>query len=517
MSVIPKSRDQALKEIADAIRPFRDDFLHYAPRALHIRTKPGEIRALALNAAQMWMHHKIEEQRFKLNKVRALILKGRQQGASTYIQGRFYWKTSLNIGQRALVLTHLGDTTDALFEMTKRYHDLCPEFLRLRTGLANAKELMFDEVDSGYVVGTAGSRKGLGRGRTFQYLHASEIAFWDNAAEHMAGLGQTVPDEIGSEIIKESTANGVGNLFHQDWQQAERGESEYVPIFVPWYWDTGYQRVPPARFELDGDEQDYMQRYRLSMPQMAWRRNKLVSELYGDVDMFDQEYPAEPLLAFKKVKGDPFILTTMVTRAMDTKVQAAQTGPKIMGVDPAEYGDDASAIVVRQGRKVIGIHRYYKIGPMELVGKVAMLADRYKPDAMNVDATGVGSGVADRLLELTYPVNRIHFGGKPTDDELYVIKRDEIWGEMKKWLENLPNELPKDDALASDLCGPQYTYDSSRRLKLESKENMRKRGVKSPDSGDALALTFATPYAAWAGAADSAQGFRASRMERPVR
>jgi hypothetical protein len=506
--------DQQRAALLDALRPFREDFFHYAPRALKIRTKSGTISPFVPNIAQVFIHSQIENQRREFGKVRALVLKGRQQGASTYIEGRFYWRVSLTVGQRALVLTHLGDSTDALFEMAKRYHELCPEVLRPHTGASNAKELIFDQLDSGYVVGTAGSSKGLGRGRTFQFLHASEFAFWDNAAEHMAGLGQTVPDMPGSEIIKESTANGVGNPFHQDWQAAERGESDYVPIFVPWFWDTDYMRERPRGFSLSAEESAYMQRYRLSDEQMAWRRAKLNDDMRGDVDLFDQEYPAEPLLAFKKVSGDPLIAQTLVTRAQDPALVVEATGPRIMGVDPAEYGDDATAIAMRQGRVVEPIKRMYKAGPMDVVGMVAHMADKWKPDAINVDATGIGSGVADRLRELNYPVNRIMFGGKPTRDELYVIKRDEIWGDTLAWLQDWPCKLPKDDVLASDLCGPQYSYDSSRRLRVESKEQMRKRGIKSPDSGDAVALTHATPFASYAGASNVVSSYKAARAQR---
>lgn len=509
--------------MADAdrvLRQFRDDFLHYAPRALRIKTKSGEIRPFALNGAQAYIHHRLEQQLATVGKVRANLLKGRQQGASTLVQGRFYHRCSLRPGQGALILTHLGDSTDALFGMTKRFHDLAPAELKPHTGASNGTELLFDKIDSGYVVATAGNRKGVGRGRTFQFLHASEAAFWDNADEHMAGLGQAVPDMPGTEIIKESTANGVGNPFHQDWQKAERGEGDYINIFVPWFWQQEYARPVYPGFALDPYEQDYYEKYSklgLTIEHMVWRRAKLSSDFRGDIPLFDQEYPAEPLLAFTRVSGDPLIPAELVTRAQTLGLNVVPTGPKILGVDPAEYGDDSTAIILRQGRRAGDLARFYKLGPMEVVAKVAAIADKLKPDAINVDATGVGSGIADRLIELGYPVNRIHFGGRPARDELYVIKRDEIWGDMKEWLEDIPNQLPNDDSLASDLCAPQYTYDSSRRLRLESKESMRKRGIKSPDGGDALALTFATPFAAYAGAKQDAQAFRATRMVKRVR
>jgi hypothetical protein len=516
---------KAKHELSAELIPYRDDFLHFAPRALKVKTKAGPIVPFVLNSAQVYIHSRLERQLKLTGKVRANLLKGRQQGASTLIQGRYYHRCAMRPGALALILTHLADSTEALFGMTKRFHDLCPEALRPFTAKSNDNELSFSELDSGYVVATAGNRKGVGRGRTFQLFHGSEVAFWENAHAHMMGLGQTVPDVPGSEIIKESTANGVGNEFHQDWQAAARGETDYTNIFVPWFWDPGYRRQVYPGFQLDSVEADYLRRYEakgLTIEHMVWRRAKVLTDFKGDVSGFDQEYPAEPELAFSKVSGDPFIVLALVSRAMILSLNVEPAGPKIMGVDPAEYGDDATAILLRQGRRAFGldrdgkVKRLYKYGPMDVVGQVAMLADKHKPDAINVDATGVGSGIADRLIELGYPVNRIHFGGKPTKDELYVIKRDEIWGELKEWLENEPNQLPVDDVLASDLCAPQFSYDSSRRLRLESKESMRRRGVASPDSGDALALTFATPFAAYAGAKSDGAGFRAARA-RPRR
>lgn len=518
-------QEAELQARIEAIRPFRDDFLHYAPRCLKILTKGGQVLPFTLNQAQLWVHHRLETQRRTRGYVKALVLKGRQQGMSTYIEGRYYWLTSLNYGKRALVLTHLGDSTDALFDMAKRYHDLCPAELQPATSNDNAKELTFGEIMSGYVVGTAGSRKGLGRGRTFQLFHGSEFAFWDNAKAHFAGLGQTIPerDENGNvipvEMIFESTANGVGNAFHQMWQNGTRGFDEegnpydYEAIFVPWFWQNEYQRpADPGLMErMSQDDIEYMQRYRLTVQQMAWRANKIGSDFHGDIDLFNQEYPASPLLAFTKVSGDTLIQAKHVERAMDPVTLAAwqglkPVGPIIWGLDPAEYGGDASALVCRHGRQVIPtgergqIQRWYKRGPMELVGLVAAHIENHakrglKPDVINVDIGGIGSGVADRLYELGFPVNRIGFGEKPTQPDIYVIRRDEMWGEMQKWIEDPTTVLPKDDTLAADVCAPTYTYDSSRRLKLEPKEQMRKRGLNSPDSGDALALTFATPFA----------------------
>lgn len=481
-------------ERAETLRRLQHDFQFFAAHCLKIKDKAGGIVPLKLNAAQLFIHQAIEAQRNKIGKVRAIILKGRQQGASTYTEGRFYWLTSMNTGKTAYILTHEDKATQNIFGMARRYHDLMPDPMRPATSAANANELAFSVRQSKYMVGTAGS-KGTGRSSTVQYFHGSEVGFWPNAEDHLAGVGQAVPDLPGTEIILESTANGIGNAFHGMWQDASRGRGQYIPIFVPWFWQPEYSTPIEASIGLDSEESDYAARYGLSNEQMAWRRQKITDDFRGDVALFDQEYPATPALAFRRSSANSLIQLAMVERAMATKQDAGEKAPIIMGVDPAEYGDDDTAIAVRKGRKAWPIERHNGRGPMEVVGLVAKRADTIKPDAINVDCTGVGSGVADRLLELGYPVNRVHFGERAIENQLYVIRRDEMWGEMQKWIEDAPCELPDDPILASDLVGPSYTYDASRRMKLERKEDMKRRGLSSPDSADALALTFAVRLA----------------------
>jgi hypothetical protein len=476
---------------AQAIRLCKD-FRFFAWNCLKIATKSGEIHPFSLNKAQQFIHEALERQMASTGKVRALILKGRQQGASTYTEGRFYWKTALNRGKTAFILTHEDKATQNIFGMARRYHDLMPDEARPSTAAANANELVFDIMQSRYAVGTAGS-KGTGRSFTVQYFHGSEVAFWPNARDHLAGIGQAVPNEPGTEVILESTGNGM-EMFHGFCQDAMRGKSDYQLIFVPWFWQPEYRIPVPEDFGIDASDAEYAARFGLDSEQMAWRRQKIVDDFRGDVSLFDQEYPATPSHAFRRSSGNPLISPAKVEKARKQQDIEAR-GARIMGVDPAEYGDDDSAICRRQGRVVSGIRRFSKKGPMELVGLVAKEADEWSPDAINVDCTGVGSGVADRLIELGYPVNRIHFGERAIDDQQYALRRDEMWGEMRKWFDDDPAGIPDDDVLEADLTGPQYTYDSSRRLKLERKEDMKKRGLPSPDSADSLALTFAVRIA----------------------
>lgn len=482
------------KSADDVLRILRRDFTVYAPKALKIRAKDGAVIPFRLNKAQQYLHEQIEDQKARTGKVRVIGLKGRQQGFSTYTEGRMYWLTSMNFGKRAYILTHLAEATSNLFGMTRRYHDLCPDVLKPTTKANSGNKLEFERLQSEFSVATAGSA-GTGRSATAQFFHGSEVAFWPNASDHMAGIGQIVPDAPGTEIILESTANGVGNLFHGMWQDAEAGLSEYLPVFVPWFWQDEYRKTPPQGWQPDSELADYKDAFALDLDQAYWMYQKILTDFRSDRSLFDQEYPGSPALAFMRVEGDPLIPMDLalqcIANGRNGDVEAS--GATIMGVDPAEYGNDDTALCIRQGRVAGVIKSWNGRGPMEVVGLVAREADSIRPDMINVDCTGIGSGIADRLIELGYPVNRIHFGERAIQTDIYHLRRDEMWGEMKEWMQDKPAVIPEDNRLMADLTGPQYSYDSSRRLKLESKEQMKKRGLKSPDRADALALTFAVP------------------------
>ena len=182
------------KSEQDIRQRLKTDFRHYAEKCLKIRTKPGAIMALALNTAQLYIHDRLEEQRKITGKVRALIVKGRQQGCSTYVEARFYWKVTHTRGARAFILTHLEEATRNLYQIMRRFHESCPFPVKAHVGRANARELIFDRLDSGYHVGTAKSQ-GVGRSNTLQYFHGSEVAYWSHAEEHMSGVLQAVPSQ----------------------------------------------------------------------------------------------------------------------------------------------------------------------------------------------------------------------------------------------------------------------------------------------------------------------------------
>jgi hypothetical protein len=270
------SNKPVLSERERAIRQrLKDDLEHYAARCPKIRTKTGKIEPLRFNRMQKHLHSQIEEHAGKnAGRVRVLILKARQQCCSTYVGARFYHKATHARGQEVFILTHEQDATDNLFDMAVRFPEHCPELVKPHTGAANAKELVFDRLDSGYSVGTARS-KAVGRSKTLQLFLGSEVAHWPNARDHFAGVMQAVPDLPGTEVILESTGHGVGGEFHERWQQAEAGIGDYEAIFVPWFWSDEYRREVPPGFVLDDEELECMELHGLELDQMVRRRAKI--------------------------------------------------------------------------------------------------------------------------------------------------------------------------------------------------------------------------------------------------
>src|SRR5258708_24672536 len=210
----------------------KDSLPHYAEKCLKIRRKSGQVTPLVLNRTQAHIHEIAETQRRETGKVRIIVVKGRQGGVSTYVEGRFYWRVTHQKGVRAFILTHEDAATQNIFEIANRFHDHCPELVKPHTGAANANELNFDLLDSGYKAGTPRT-KGTGRSATLQFFHGSEVGFWANAEEHVSGVMQAIPDMPGTEVWLESTRNGVGNYLHSAWQAAESGVADYEAGCAP--------------------------------------------------------------------------------------------------------------------------------------------------------------------------------------------------------------------------------------------------------------------------------------------
>jgi hypothetical protein len=490
-------------------------FKLFAEHCLKIRPKEVGVGIVpfTLNPAQEELHRQLNDMRRETGRVRALVLKGRQMGVSTYVGARLYHQTITRPGVRTFILTQEQDATDALFEMTRRYHENNP--IQPETGAASAKELTFPQLDSGYKVGTAGS-KSVGRGQTIQQFHGSEVAFWPNAEMHVGGILEAVPSSDGTEIIFESTANGPAGIFYQMCRKAMNGEGDFRLIFLPWWLFPGYSAKPPANWEPNEEFDKYMRTNGLSREQIYWAFKKNEEKAIplgldpGKICwLFRQEYPQNAVEAFQTAGDASFIAPEWVFEARqsgkksDARRQFAgeRMIPLVLGVDPAQGGGDHTVIIDRQGREA-GMNVLYATKEPDVVQLAKILAkciNLHRPHAVFIDHGGGGKELGDILSNNGYGdiIRVINFGGRASDPSKYVNKRAEMWDEMRSWFRSDAGVAIIDDdglhaSVVAPIWGPGATKETADgRLQIEPKDHIRARIGSSPDEGDALALTFA--------------------------
>ena len=197
--------------------------------------------------------------------------------------------------------------------------------------------------------------------------------------------------------------------------------------------------------------------------------------------------------SFPSESDDQFIPANVVDEAMKRPKHKDDSAPFVVGVDPARFGSDSTVIAVRQGRDIVEIKKYKGDDTMTVVGHIIETIEQYKPALVCIDEGGLGAGVVDRLKEQRYKVRGVNFANKSKNPMMYGNLRAQIWGDMKQWLKDA--SIPSDRYLKSDLISPLMKPDSKGAIFLESKKDMKARGLASPDAADAIALTFAYPVA----------------------
>lgn len=211
-------------------------------------------------------------------------------------------------------------------------------------------------------------------------------------------------------------------------------------------------------------------------------------------EMAEQAFNREYLCDFTAASEDQLVSLTDAETAAHRiyKPGSMDYAPRILGVDPARFGDDRSVIFPRQGLQAFPPLVFRGIDNMTLAGHVAAKIVEWKPEAVFIDA-GAGSGVIDRLRQLGHDVIEVNFGGKP-DDPRFVNKRTEMWHLLADAV-HAGLSIPNINGLKLELATPTYKFDAANRIALESKDEIKKRLPEygSPDLADALALTYAYP------------------------
>lgn len=467
-----------------------NDFQFFAENCLKVLDKSGKLVPFKFNKAQALINAAAEDQLRRTGRVRLIIPKARQGGVSTYVSGRFYHKNNRYNNRLTFILSHQTKTTDKLFDMAERYHENCPDMVKPAVTVNNSRQLVFEN-GSEYAVGTAGSGD-VGRGFTAHQLHLSEAAFFDKTDEIDTGLIQAVSDEAGTEIFAESTGNGIGNWFHRTCMDALKGIGDFECVFIPWFYMDEYRRELPDDFTITPEEQEYKERFKLDNEQIYWRRKKI--ENLKSEWKFKQEYPATIEECFQ-TSGDPLVNAEKLTDARKRKLLDVAVAPLIMGVDPKGTGQDEAGIVFRRGDSVKGYKIYTdKVDPMEFAGLCINYINKLGVDMMFID-NGYGYQIASRMWELGYKrkVICVDFGGMSSDDR-YLNKRAEMAMNFKDWVEEGNKSIPDEDAFFTDILSvPSEKLTSNGRIKIVSKDEIRKVYGRSPTLFDATILTFAYP------------------------
>lgn len=430
--------------------------------------------------AQRLYIKEIERQYNRRKPVRIIVLKARQLGISTATEGVLFYWSFLHPGTNGLVIAHETEASSGLFEKTKMYWETWPFKPYYSLKYSTKRNMHWLETRSNLRVATAKNVQS-GRGSTIHAVHASECAFYDDPRTLMIGLNQTIPNEHGTIVVLESTANGVGNWFHEQWQQAELGDSDYVALFFPWFLHPEYQ-VPTTlctKRELDPDERKLLKLPGMTYENLAWRRWAIINRADGDMDNFMQEYPATPEEAFittgnpvfpHAALDDCFIPKSgakgMLIESYDGSIRFIKgngnltifktpsktdlrhtryfvAGDPSMAVD----GDPASIQVIHRGtyEQVATWHGY--ADPLVFADEMIKIGKFYNNAMLSPESQGGGQATISRILTKNYPNVWQHRWADKLPGKLSVNYGWYTNYERKRWAIGLLTHLIADNSI----------------------------------------------------------------------
>jgi hypothetical protein len=340
---------------------------------------------------------------------RNIVLKARQLGITTYVAARFFIRTITQPGTMTVQVAHDQESAEEIFKIVHRFWENLPDTMRqgaLLTSHANVRQIVFSRLDSEYRVATAADPN-AGRGLTIHNLHCSEVARWPgNTEETLASLRAAVPTD--GEVVLESTPNGAGGVFYEEWQKAE--ETGYTRHFFPWWYDDDYRVAVSSLQSLTPEEQELMARTGLSESQIAWRRVKR-AQLRG---LAVQEYAEDPVSCFLASGECVFDLPaiehslhacTEPVEQRDNQRLSVWFPPRlgkayIIGVDPAGGGTEgdyscAEVIEHRTGLQCAELHGHF--GPRDLAARLVELGRTYNHAWLIVERNNHGAAVLAHL------------------------------------------------------------------------------------------------------------------------
>ena len=383
-----------------------------AAQWIKVRTRAGRTAALRANAAQQ----EFERRRGRRN----IILKARQMGLTTWAAARFFLKTITRPGTLTLEVAHTQEAAEEIFRIVHRFLDCLPAQLRegpLRTSRNNVRQIVFPEMDSQYRVESAADRN-AGRGLTVQNLHCSELARWPgDPSETLAGLRAAMAPD--AELIIESTPDGAGGCFHEEWQTA--AETGTVRHFFPWWMEPRYRAAAVDVKSLTAEESDLALRHGLDLEQIGFRRQVRANFR----SLARQEYAEDDESCFRTSGESVFELEAIEARLGELPAEPgvrrrngeleiwlpAVAGKKyLVAVDPAGGGSegDYSALEVVELESGLQCAEFAgHVGGLELAQLVTELAREYNHAWLVVERNNHGTGVL-ALAETVCRYERIY-------------------------------------------------------------------------------------------------------------
>jgi len=399
----------------------------------------GEIIKFIPNWAQREFLTAVQSQMDARKPVRLIILKARQLGMSTVSQALGYRMTFMRDYFHTLVVAHENELSRKLLEMTETFWDHDP-YAPLYTPKYQGKaHKAWHETHSSIRIATARNPK-AGRGSTPRYLHASEVAFWDRAKDTMGGLLQAIPTSPETFIIMESTANGVGNFFYEQWMQAEAGESDYIPLFFPWWkhpeYTATFLNMPLVSLDPLDEEELVLAKMGVDYDHLTWRRWAIRNLCFNNVLLFHQEYPSTPEEAFIATGTNVFPIRHLgvcykpieaplrgrLTREGNGSVrfQPDISGPLSIYRTPAKdrdwgvyfvsgdptrtLGGDPACAQVFSRRTLEQVAVWHgRIDPSTFGDELVKLAKYYNDAMVTTEITGPGYATIGRMLGFDYP------------------------------------------------------------------------------------------------------------------
>lgn len=432
-----KRKKSVVETLEEIVRWWKKEPRDYIESVLYIKTKEKQIQILKFNTAQELIYERIRRIKAEGKPIRVIVLKARQEGVSTFCEAMIFEDTINNSNVNSLIVAHEPESTEAIFQMSKLYYEMLPDFMKPMRRYDNKKQMVFENPDektrtadpglrSKMVIATAGKIK-VGRGLTLQNFHGSEVAFWKNANELMLSVMQAIPDNPNTMVFLESTANGfggAGEYFYNIVQDALADKNDFELIFLPWHLMPEYSREfadgqEKKEFEktLDDYEKDIQKDFNLTLKQLHWRRWAIKNKCSGNIDKFKQEYPitieeafiasANTVIPKQYIEAQRKFVRQSIDKLDDILIYEKPNQEHFysLGGDSSEgvgLDDSSLTIIDKMTGREVGFY-IGQIQPDQFARKMVKAAEHFNNSLIVPEVNGHGLAVLNELQRTDYP------------------------------------------------------------------------------------------------------------------